>query len=317
MAEPGDPEAPRHDHAGGHGHAHALADLPERRLLLALLLTLGFMLVEVAGGLAAGSLALLSDAGHMLADAGALALALAAQRIAARPHTPLRTYGFRRVETLAAFVNGIALGVTAAWIVHEAWERWHEPRAVRGGLMLAVAACGLLVNLAAAWVLSRGHSHNANTRAALAHVLADAAGSAAAIAAAALVLAFGWNRADPLISAAIAALILWSAWRIVWRAAEVLLEGIPPGLQLASLEGTIRDTPGVLDLHDLHAWTISEGFDVVTVHVVLDGTRHGTEVAREVGRRVHEAHHIRHVTVQPEPPPPRAYVDRLQLSRGR
>jgi len=277
---------------------------PERRILLALVLTVGSMVVEVIGGLLSGSLALLSDAGHMLADAGALALALVAQRVAARPRTVLRTYGSRRAETLAAFLNGIVLGVTAVWVIVEAVDRLNRPRDVGGEWMLILAGSGLSINLLAAWVLSRGdRGHNANTRAALAHVVSDAAGSVAAMLAAIGILAFGWRRADPIISLVISVLILWSAWKLIWRTAEVLMEGTPSGLHLTHLEATIRGTPGVANLHDLHAWTISDGFEAVTVHVVLDGTLHGTDVAREVCERVRKDHRITHVTVQPEAPP--------------
>ena len=288
-----------HAHHHGHGHGHAGAPIPYLRAALAI--TLGSMAVEVVGGLVSGSLALLSDASHMLADAGALGLALAAQVVAGRQRTERRTYGWRRAETLAAFLNGIALGVTAFLIVAEAAERWASPPPVRGSIMLPVAVFGLLANLACAAVLSRAEA-NANIRAALAHVLSDAAGSVAAILAAVFVVTLGWRRADAVASVLVAALALWSAWRLVRRTASVLMESTPPGLDVALLETTIRATPGVADLHDLHAWRISEGFDVVTVHVVLDGARHGTEVAREVARRVHDEHGIGHVTVQPEAP---------------
>jgi cobalt-zinc-cadmium efflux system protein len=174
--------------------------------------------------------------------------------------------------------------------------------------MLAVAVGGLVVNLTAARILSAGHGHNANVRAALAHVISDAAGSAAAIVAAVCVLFLGWRRADPLISVALAVLILWSAWKLIARTADVLMEGAPVGVTIADLERTIRETPGVAELHDLHAWTISDGFDVVTVHVVLDGTHHGTEVAQKVSERIKAAHSIAHVTVQPEPPSLRASI---------
>jgi cobalt-zinc-cadmium efflux system protein len=297
-----------HRDSGPHRHLHA-AETPEGRILVALVLTVACMVVEVVGGWFTGSLALLSDAGHMLADAGALGLALVAQRVASQPRTDLRTYGFRRAETLAAFLNGITLGVTAVWIIVEAVERWESPPAINGRVMLLIATIGLVVNVVAAWVLSRGHpAHNANTHAALAHVLSDAAGSAAAILAGVVILAFGWQRADPLVSVLLAALILWSAWRLVARTAAVLMESTPAGLKMLDLERTIRGTPGVAELHDLHAWTISDGFDLVTVHVVLDGTRHGTEVAHDVSTRVREAHHIGHVTVQPEAPPVAAKV---------
>ena len=284
-------------------HDHGLGQTPEGRIRAALILTLLTMGASIAGGIFAHSLALLSDAGHMLADAGALALALVAQRVASRPRTHRRTYGSRRAETLAAFTNAIFLGVVSVWVIAEALERWREPPDIKGGWMLAVAAGGLVVNLVAARLLARGGVHNENTRAALAHVLSDAAGSVAAMIAAVLVLGWGWRRADSLISVGLAVLIFWSAWRLVTRTLDVLMEGTPAGLVAGELESTIRETPGVAALHDLHAWTISEGFEAVTVHVVLDGTRHGTEVARDVSDRIHDRHGIEHVTVQPEAAP--------------
>jgi cobalt-zinc-cadmium efflux system protein len=281
-------------------HDHGVGQTPESRIRAALILTFLTMGASVAGGVFAHSLALLSDAGHMLADAGALSLALVAQRVAGRPRTHRRTYGSRRAETLAAFTNAIFLGVVSVWIIVEAVDRWRQPPEVKGGWMLAVAAGGLVVNLIAARLLTAGGVHNENTRAALAHVLSDAGGSVAAMIAAVLVLVWGWPRADPLISVGLAVLIFWSAWRLVTRTLDVLMEGTPAGLAAGDLERTIRETPGVAALHDLHAWTISEGFEAVTVHVVLDGSHHGTEVAREVRERIRERHGIDHVTVQPE-----------------
>jgi cobalt-zinc-cadmium efflux system protein len=286
-------------------HAHGLRETPEGRILLALVLTCVTMVASIVGGVMSHSLALLSDAGHMMADAAALALALVAQRVASRPRTHRRTYGSRRAEVLAAFVNALFLGLTSVWVVVEAIDRWRVPPDVNARWMLIVAGGGLAVNLVAAWVLSSGHGHNENTRSALAHVLSDAAGSVAAMLAAVIVLGWGWPRADPLISVVLAVMIFWSAWKLVVRTAGVLMEGTPAGLHPPDLERTIRGTPGVGDLHDLHAWRISEGFDVVTVHVILDGTRHGPEVAQEVCARVRATHGIEHVTVQPEPPPAR------------
>jgi cobalt-zinc-cadmium efflux system protein len=282
-------------------HSHSLRHTPAHRIRIALVLTVAAMVASVLGGLLSHSLALLSDAGHMLADACALLLALVAQTLAERPRTERRTYGWRRAETLAAFVNALLLGLASLWVVSEAIERWREPQKIAGTWMLAVAACGLVINLTAAWVLSRGHRHNENTRAALAHVLSDAAGSGAAIAASLLVLGWGWYRADPVISLLLALLILWSAWKLVAQTAGVLMEGAPAGL-VADVERTLHETPGVASVHDLHVWRISEGFDVVTAHVVLDGTHHGTDVARIASDRIREVHAIEHVTVQPEPP---------------
>lgn len=293
-------------HAHGHHHHHgrAAGAAPEGRLLAALLLTVVFMGVEAVAGWLAHSLALVSDAGHMLADAGALALALTAQRVASRPRTLVRTYGFRRAETLAALGNGVALGITAVWVIAEAIDRWRTPAEVDARTVLVVAAMGLGVNLAAAWLLSRGgkDGHNANTRAALAHVASDALGSVAAMLAAIIVLVFGWNRADAVAGFIISGLIFWGAFRLVAQTVSVLMESVPAGVELESLERTILSTPGVKEVHDLHAWTISDGFDAVTAHVVLDGTAHGTDVAADVGERIRREHHVSHVTVQPEAP---------------
>jgi len=298
-------------HPGSHAHHHhhhrgpGDGAAPEGRLFAALLLTVGFMVVEAVAGWLAHSLALVSDAGHMFADAGALALALTAQRVASRPRTLVRTYGYRRAETLAALGNGVALGITAVWVITEAIERWRTPTRVDAWTVLAVAAMGLAVNLVAAWLLSRGKSgHNANTRAALAHVASDALGSVSAMAAAVIVLVFGWNRADVVAGFVISGLILWGAFRLVAQTVSVLMESVPAGVELADLERTILSAPGVKEVHDLHAWTISDGFDAVTVHVVLDGTAHGTDVAADVGERIRREHHVSHVTVQPEAPHP-------------
>ena len=236
-------QAPKdpHDHTSpGHAHDHAHGrGAPIPLLRAALLVTVTAMAVEIAGGVWSGSLALLSDAGHMLADAGALALALAAQIVAARPRTDRRTYGYRRAETLAAFLNGIALGVTAVFIVTEAIERWQTPQAISGrrDAGRGRARPGRQPGLG-------GHpgpgEGNANVSAALAHVVSDALGSVAAIAAALLVLTLGWTRADTGASVVVAALVLWSAWRLVRRTASVLMESTPPGLDVADLERTIR-----------------------------------------------------------------------------
>jgi cobalt-zinc-cadmium efflux system protein len=298
---------PSHSHAHVHAHAERSGGKappsPERRLFVAFVLTASFMVVEAVAGWLVHSLALLSDAGHMLADAGALALALAAQRVASRPRSLSRTYGYRRAETLAALANGVVLCVTAVWVVAEAIARWQTPERIDAWPMLVVAVLGLAFNLVAGLVLSTGHVHNANTRAAVAHVVSDALGSVAAIFAAGFVLAFGWTRADAAASVAISMLILLGAFRLVSETVSVLMESVPSGVVLEELERTIRGTPGVADLHDLHAWTISDGFDAVTVHVVLDGEAHGTEVARDVGERVRRVHAVTHVTVQPEAPP--------------
>ena len=241
-----------------------------------------------------------------------------AQRIARRPRTRVHTFGFRRAELLAALINGVLLLLTCVLIVHEALDRLDEPHAILGGPMLATSVIGLLVNLLSAAILSRGES-NANVRAALLHVLSDALGSLAAIVAALGVLFFDLPAADTLASLGIALLIAIAALRLLRDTSGVLMEKAPAHVDLGELEQLVRATHGVADLHDLHAWAISDGFDAVTVHVVLDGSAHGTDVARAVGERIRARFGIEHVTVQPEAPPASAQllpVERL-TERGR
>lgn len=258
--------------------------------------------MEAAVGFWSHSLALLADAGHMLADAAALFLAIIAQRIAGQSRTRARTYGYRRAEVLAAFANGIALGLTAIWIFIEAASRWESPPPIQAEALTITAVLGLFVNLGSAAMLSAGEKgHNVNTRAALAHVLSDALGSVGAIAAGVMILAFGWTRADPVISAAIGVLVLWGGWRLVRDTTRVLMEGSPVEIDIAHVEDTIRGVAGVVDLHDLHVWSISSGFDVLTVHVVIGKGHHGTDVVSAVSRRLREAHGLDHCTIQPEP----------------
>ena len=296
-----------HKHGGGHHdhdhtHDHDLKRSPMKRLVWAFVVTAIFMFVEAGMGWWSKSLALLADAGHMLADAVALGLAIVAQRIAIQSRTRARTYGFRRAEVLAAFANGIALGLTAIWIFIEAAQRWQAPPTIDAKAMMATAVLGLFVNIGAALMLGAGeHGHNVNTRGALAHVLSDALGSVGAIVAGALVLGFGWMRADPLISAVIGVLVLWGGWRLVRETSRVLMEGSPIEIDIEHIEETIRAVPGVCDFHDLHVWSISDGFDVLTVHVVLSRGFHGTDVVAAVSRSLKEKHGLDHCTIQPEP----------------
>jgi cobalt-zinc-cadmium efflux system protein len=272
------------------------------------------MVVEATVGFISGSLALLADAGHMLADAGALALALAAQRFANRQRTDRSTFGFRRAEVLAAFVNGMALAGVAVLILKEAVERWLSPRAIDGRAILLTAICGLVVNLLAAAILLKGQRDSINVRAAFAHVLSDALGSVAAIGAGLAVTLFGYYRADPLLSAGIAVLVAVSGFRILRETAGILLEAAPPDLDVVAVERTIRECPGVAEVHDLHVWRISERFDALTAHVVLERGQHGTDVCRAVAERLRAVHGLDHVTIQPEPPRP---DDLVNLRRSR
>jgi cobalt-zinc-cadmium efflux system protein len=286
--------------AGGHQHRVASSAASRRRLVIALGLTASYLIVEVVAGILSGSLALLSDAGHMLTDAGALALALWAQSLGARPRSDRKTFGYRRAEILAAAANGIVLGITAIAVIVEAIRRFAAPPQILAFPMLVVASIGLGINLVAAWVLSRGGGHDLNLRAAAVHVMADAAGSAAAIVAAALILMFGWTIADPITSILISVLILFGAWRLLRDSTNVLMEGAPIGLDVAALERLACDTPGVREVHDLHVWSIVGDAPVITAHVLLERGAHGVEVARDVGRRIEDKVGQAHVTVQPE-----------------
>ncbi|HEY6556209.1 MAG TPA: cation diffusion facilitator family transporter [Polyangiaceae bacterium] len=293
-----------HDHHGhgDHGHDHSAA--PRRVLAIAFAITAAFMFVEAAVGIWSGSLALLADAGHMLADAGALALALVAQHWAAKSRTERSTFGFHRAEVLAAFVNGIALSVTALLIVSEAVERWLSPEPIHGTSMLITAALGLCVNLVVAATLMRAQRESLNVRAAFAHVLMDALGSVAAIVAGLLVVFTGTLRADPVLSVLIALFVAYSGWRVMKETTRILLEAVPAHLDTAAIERTILDCAGVAGLHDLHIWRISDKFDTLTVHVTLARGAHGTDVCRIVSDTLEQRFGLSHVTIQPEAPPP-------------
>ncbi len=291
-----------HGH-GGHGHGHGHGSSAKSALAAALGITTLFMVVEVVVGVWSGSLALLADAGHMLADSGSLVLAIVAQHFASKPRTDRTTFGFRRAEVLAAFVNGIGLAFVGLLIVKEAIERWMSPVAIFGRPVFITAIGGLLVNLLVAWMLMRGQK-NLNVRAALAHVLTDALGSVGAIAAGLCVMLFGWTRADPLLSALIAVLVAFSGWRVLRETTGILLEGAPPNMDVTAIERLIVSCPGVASVHDLHVWRISERFDALTAHVTLRRGHHGTDVCREIAACLQSQFGLDHVTIQPEAPPP-------------
>src|SRR5450432_469220 len=311
---------PKHSAPGARRSTQASIPASRRRLVLALILTSSFLVVEVVAGILFGSLALLSDAGHMLTDAGALGLAIWAQTLGTRPRSDRKTFGYRRAEILAAAANGVVLGVTAIAVMVEAARRLASPSHVQGAPMLLVASLGLVINLGAAWLLSRqagqghGHGHDLNLRAATVHVIADAAGSAAAILAATLILVFGWSVADPITSILISILILVGAWRLLRDATHVLMEGAPVGMDVAALERLARETPGVREVHDLHVWSLVGDAPVITAHVLLERGAHGVEVARDVGRRIEDKVGRSHVTVQPEAASPDEQLVRLRRS---
>jgi cobalt-zinc-cadmium efflux system protein len=293
---------PDHDHGAGGQHAgdaapyggadrSGRADVG-RRLTWVLGLTAVFTIAEVVGGVVSGSLALLADAGHMFSDVAALGLSLFAIRLAQRPPSTRRTYGYARFEILAALVNGATLLVVAGWIVLEAWARVREPVQIDGVVMLSVATLGLLVNLLAARVL-HAHAHdNLNVRGAYLHVLGDLLGSVGTLAAGAVVIATGWTLADPIISVGIALLILFGAWNLVREATEVLLESVPRHLDMDEILGSLRSI-------DVHVWTLTSGFIALSGHGVIDDPGEHMRILDEVRTRM-DAFGIRHVTFQIE-----------------
>jgi cobalt-zinc-cadmium efflux system protein len=285
----------------GHAHhAHARGADDRRALGAALALVLGFAAVEVVGGLFADSLALLADAAHMLSDAFSLALALGASWLAARPASPQRSFGFRRAEILAALVNGLLLVALALWIFVEAARRLGSPPTVDGGTMLAIGAIGLAVNVLAARLLWRASGESLNVRAALRHVFADLLGSVGVVLAAILVLAAGWERADPIVSIVIGALVLASAWGVLRDSAGILLEAAPAGLDVGELGRTMAAHPGVVGVHDLHVWTITSGFPSLSAHVVVEAGADCHDVRAALEQVLHDRFGLDHTTLQVE-----------------
>jgi cobalt-zinc-cadmium efflux system protein len=286
----------------GHDHAHhpPAAD-NQRRVFWAMLLTGGFMLAEVVGGIVAGSLALIADAGHMLTDAASLALAWAAFQVGRWPQDARRTYGYHRFQVLAAFVNGLTLVAIVGWIAIEALRRLFAPVEVLGGLMLAVALLGLLVNLAAFEILRRGDRDNLNVRGAALHVLGDLLGSAAAIVGALVILRTGWTPIDPLLSLLVALLILRSAWGLLRRSAHILLEGAPDWLDVAELRTAVIATlPAIRDIHHVHVWMLTTERPLITLHAeVAPGADHEQALSAIQGV-LHDRFGIGHATIQIE-----------------
>ena len=253
-------------------HAHADAPTREgsvRALRLTLVLTATFTVVEVIGGLVTGSLALLADAAHMLSDNASLGIALFAAWLAGRPAGPSRTFGYRRAEILAALFNGVTLVALSIWIFIEAAERLGDPPEVEAGLMLGIAVAGLLVNLVAARILQRHSAESLNVSAALRHVFADLLGSLGVIVAALVILTTGWEYADPAVSVLIGVLVLGSSWGILRDSTQILLEGSPAGTDVQEVGRAMAEMAGVMQVHDLHVWTITSGFPALAAHVLV------------------------------------------------
>lgn len=289
-----------HNHTHDHDHAHAHAG-NERRVFWVMLLTGGFMFAEIAGGIIAGSLALLADAGHMFTDAAALALAWWAFRIARRPADAERSYGYDRFQVIAAFLNGVALIVLVIWIAFEAIMRIMEPVDVLAAPMLVVASLGLLVNAIAFVVLHGAERENLNIQGALLHVLGDLLGSVAAIAAALIIMATGWTQIDPILSLLVAALILKSGWALVGRAVHILMEGTPESFDRDQFrEELLAKIPGLNDIHHIHIWLLTAERPLLTMHADIAMIEDSGIVLAAIKSHLWEAYGIDHSTVQIE-----------------
>jgi cobalt-zinc-cadmium efflux system protein len=291
----------------GHSHAPSASAGGKHRgkLLIVLGITSTVLVAELIGAAVTGSLALLADAGHMFTDVAGILLALLAVTFATKPATAQRTFGFYRLEILAAAVNAVLLFGIALFILVEAWQRWADPPEVEGGLMLAFASVGLVANLIGLLVLHGGAKSSLNIKGAYLEVLGDLLGSAAVIAAALVIAATGWLRADPLASVLVALMILPRTWVLLREAVDVLLEATPKGIDLDAVRSHILDIPGVVDAHDLHAWTITSGMPVLSVHVIvaddaLNGGG-GGRILDELSECLAEHFDVEHCTFQLEP----------------
>jgi cobalt-zinc-cadmium efflux system protein len=267
----------------------------------ALVLTGGFAIVEIVGGFLAGSLTLLADAGHMLTDAASLALAWVALRVAARPSDRRRTYGYQRLQVLAAFVNSILLLLPVAWIVYEAIVRLRNPAPVMGPLMLTVAGGGLLINVVALVLLRRGDAENLNLRAAYLHVLSDLLGSLAALVAAMVIIFSNWTRIDPLLALLVAGLIVASAGSLLIKSAHILLEGSPEWLDISELERELRvAVQGVVDVHHVHVWSLTSRHPLLTLHARIQPDAAPAIVLQEIKVFLSRRYALEHSTIQLE-----------------
>ena len=288
----------RHPHSHGHQHgAGAHAGYERRFLVGALALTAVFAVVEAIGGWWAGSLALLSDAGHMVTDVAALSIAIIAQRLAQRPPSRRASYGYARAEVIAAFINALLMLGAVVWIAIEAARRLLAPAPVAGGVVILVALAGLAVNLLCAWLLSRGRS--LNSRAALLHVLSDLGASCAALLAGVIVATTGWLAIDPLLSLLVAGLILRSTWRLLKASVEVLMEGVPAHLSYDEIGGALTRVHGVSAVHDLHVWHMTSERTALSAHLVIRDLAEWPETLEAAQRLLAGRFGIDHVTLQP------------------
>lgn len=284
----------------GHSHDHGHSK-NKKALLFAFLLTTSFMIAEVIGGFVTNSLALLSDAGHMLSDAVSLALSLLAFKLGEKTATAAKTYGYKRVEMLAALCNGVVLIVISVYIFIEAIRRFTEPVEIASNGMLIIAVLGLLINILSAWILMRGGDvkGNLNLRSAFLHVVGDLLGSVGAIIAALLIKFFGWTAADAIASILVSILVIISGWRVTRDTVHILMEGAPQHINVEEVKSTLFNIPVVKEVHDLHIWSVTSDFQVLTCHLIIKGNE-TQSVLKEATDVLKEKFHVEHVTIQVE-----------------
>ncbi len=282
-------------------HSHGLlGERSLRPLLIALSITVGVMVLEIAAGLLSHSLALLADAGHMATDAAALAMTLAASWIAHQPATRTKTYGFYRTEILAAFLNGLTLWGIVIWIAYEATQRFIHPPAVQAPMMLITAVIGLAANLGCSWVLRPSRSESLNMKSAYLHVLADALGSVSVIGAAVVIWMTGWSLADPIASLLVCAVILWGSWNLIKESVNVLLEGTPSHINVVEVMRAMQTIPGIKRVHDVHIWTITSGMEAMSGHVVVEELAGSPGILGRLNAMLCDRFKIHHTTFQLE-----------------
>ena len=288
-----------HEHAGGHGHNHAPSG-SKTRLMVCFALTAGFLLVEIVAGLWTNSLALLSDAFHMLSDTVALGLAALAAHVSLRRPTSEKTFGFKRFEVLAAFANAVILLVLGLGTAFSALGRLWHPQAVDAGPMMGVAAAGLLLNVGVLlWLHGAGEDKNLNEEGVLWHVFGDALGSLAALAAGGLMLWKGWMRADAAAGLAIAGILIYGSQRLIRQSAHILVEGVPAGMDLDTLRGAMQAFPQVREVHDLHVWTLTGRELFLSAHVDVEpGSLDEREVVGGLSRELKTRFGVHHITLQ-------------------
>jgi cobalt-zinc-cadmium efflux system protein len=283
------------------GIVHSHAEKPTASLLRwSVWATLVFVAVEVAAGIHAHSLALLSDAGHNFTDALALVLAWIANYLESKPADEIKTYGYQRAGVLSAFVNALTLVALAAWILYEGIGRLRQPEPVRQDIMIAVAGVGVLLNVGIMWALRRARRKDLNVRSAFVHMLGDALGSVAIIAGGVVIAYTGWTQVDPVLSMLIGGLIIWTAWDIIRESLNILLEGLPRGLKLKDVAGSMREVDGVLDVHDLHIWSLGSSTHALSCHVLIEDVPPSASdaVLRRLNGMLADRFHISHTTVQ-------------------